>query len=930
MNLKGTKRPSTNICSGCGAEFHVNMSPGLCPKCLLKAGLPSQSVTLQNAVPAQSSRIMPQPEEQFGHYRIIRQIGQGGMGAVFEAEDLESGRRVALKIMSHTLDSRETRARFLREGRLAASINHPNSVYIFGTEEIAGMPVIAMEFVAGGTLQDRVKDKGLLPATEAADYILQVIDGLEAAQRIGVLHRDVKPSNCFIGYDGKVKIGDFGLSINTAIRLEPTLTATGAFMGTPTFASPEQLRGDELTVRSDLYAVGITLYYLLTGAVPFTAPNLPQLLASILEHPVESPTKRRNNVPEGLSQIVLRCLEKNPDKRFQNYNELRHALLSYTSTAPVPANLVKRFMAYCVDVLLISMVQSPFTYLITRHLYNQMLHGGTLANTESMMMDSMIIVSLTMIISFSAALLYFTLLEGFWGATCGKALFGLRVMRADRGRPGILRALGRFMVVTGPISLGSMAIGLVSPALWQIMLLSVWKPGWCNHLWTLLLPVTIRKHNGFAALQDLLTGTRVVQRSVNPIRSPLSDVETVPDIGTDLPRIGPYQVLEKIAVGDGREWLLGYDASLLRKVWIRKMKPDDPPVSPSLRNLGRQGRLRWLNGKRSPAESWDAYEAVPGQPLANLVRDRQSWEQVRFWLLDLTDEMRAAQTDGSLPARLSPDRVWITADNHAKLMDFSPPGVSQQQDLTASTSQDFLRQVAASALEGRPTSLDESRTSPIAVPLALHARAFLDSLPKIADLKEALENLKSSLSKPAIVTRVRRLVLALGYMAWPVSSLLTVGLATAALTSELISTRISLLIAIGCSLFTLYLVTIFALGSALLFRGGLLMYLTGVTVVNRDGTPASRGRVFWRNLIAVLPLIVLFALGIICYSVIPTGTLSGWILSDIRNDEWNVLMFIKSGLIGLVGLQVVLTIVSLLLPNRSLQDRLAGTWLVPK
>src|SRR5438309_9278546 len=122
---------------------------------------------------------------------------------------------MAVKVLTHSLDSPEARRRFLREGRLAASVNHPNTVYVFGTEEINGQPVITMEFVAGGTLQDRVKRQGPLPVNEAVDAILQIVAGLEAAAAAGVLHRDVKPSNCFIEADGTVKVGDFGLSIST-------------------------------------------------------------------------------------------------------------------------------------------------------------------------------------------------------------------------------------------------------------------------------------------------------------------------------------------------------------------------------------------------------------------------------------------------------------------------------------------------------------------------------------------------------------------------------------------------------------------------------------------------------------------------------------------------------------------------------------------
>lgn len=920
MNFKDTKPPATNICSGCGAEFPVKTTPGICPKCLLKAGLPSQSVTLQqDFAPARPSRTMPQPNEQFGHYRIIRQIGQGGMGAVFEAEDLENGRRLALKIMSHTLDSRDTRARFLREGRLAASINHPNSVYIFGTEEIAGMPIIVMELVTGGTLQGLVKKKGPLPATEAADYILQIIDGLEAAQRVGVLHRDIKPSNCFMDSNGKVKIGDFGLSINTVIRLEPTLTATGAFMGTPAFSSPEQLRGDELTVRSDIYALGVTFYYLLTGTLPFDAPNLPQLLATILERPVESPAKRRNTVPEGLSQIVLHCLEKNPDKRFQNYNELRQGLLPYASTAPVPATLGKRFIAhYLLDISIISLFfYLPFRfYVLPRYMDTK--------STEGLLTSSMF--------SFFVSLLYFTLSEGLWGTTCGKALRGLRVIRANRDRPGLLRALGRFVIFTGPIYLVALAGLLISLFISNIFfcqgkdltltLSGQLRGGLLNALWPLLMFITIRKRNGWAAIHDLLTGTRVVQKSAHPLRQPTADTQPFAPASANLPQIGPYQALETLPVAaDGREWLLGYDARLLRKVWIRKMKPDDPSVSQDLKNLGRAGRLRWLNGKRSPAESWDAYEAFSGKSLVNLIRHPQSWEQVRFWLMDLAEELQAAQADGTLPEALRLERVWITEDNHAELLDFPAPGTSEDYASTAIMPQDFLRQIAVSALEGRPTDPDESSNKPIAVPMALHARAFLDALPKTADLKKIFENLKSLLSKTAVVTRSQHLVLALGYiagMAIPFFGMvLGVLIPFNAHGYQFLLTQEGIFMCLA----TLCLMSIFPLGTAVLFRGGLFMHLAGIMVANRRGTIASRGRIFWRYCIVILPAIALTLLCLIGSSLF-SATIETW---EVSNGCMVLALLSLAG-----SLVVILTIISILLPKRSLQDRLAGTWLVPK
>ena len=200
-----------------------------------------------HGAPNDASRLAP--GQRFGPYRIERLLGRGGMGEVYEAEHLEHGRRIALKVLSQRLSDPTDRARFLREGQLAASVSHPHTVYIYSSEEIAGMPVIAMELLPGGTLKDRVEKKGPLAPIEAIDAMLQVISGLEAAHAAGILHRDIKPSNCFVDADGTVKIGDFGLSIPTLARDVTQLTVTGTVQGTPQFASPEQLRGQSLDVR---------------------------------------------------------------------------------------------------------------------------------------------------------------------------------------------------------------------------------------------------------------------------------------------------------------------------------------------------------------------------------------------------------------------------------------------------------------------------------------------------------------------------------------------------------------------------------------------------------------------------------------------------------------------------------------------------------
>jgi hypothetical protein len=729
----------------------------------------AQADTLVVSEPA-ASRTLPQPGDTFGHYRITRLLGQGGMGAVFEAEDLDSGRRVALKVLGHRLDSPEARSRFFREGRLAASINHPNSVYVFGTEDIAGIPVIAMELVAGGTLQERVSQHGPMPVAEVVDSALQIIAGLEAAQRVGVLHRDIKPSNCFVEADGTVKIGDFGLSISTFVRTEPTLTAEGAFLGTPAFSSPEQLRGDELTIRSDIYSVGVTLYYLLTGHHPFEAPDLVRLLATVLERRADSPALRRPELPGGLCQTVLRCLEKDPEKRFHSYDELRHALLPYASAAPTPATLGLRFLAYCLDVLLMALPSAAI---------NALVRGA--GEPSELTVHQIALMNLGSAVLW---LVYAGLLEGLWGASIGKFICGLRVARLDRTLPGVPRALLRaFILVTLPS--------------WVWLLARIASESWASdsnlNYWTAmssllsltlmaLMFTTARRRNGFAGWHDLASATRVIVKSAHQPRPALPQAaEALPHTDT-LPTIGPYYVLDRLANEAGAEMLLGFDARLLRRIWIRKLAPGSPPVPSVLRQLGRPGRLRWLAAQRTETEAWDAYEAGSGQPLLALMAEPQPWSRVRFWLLDLAEELHAAAQDGSLPPTLSLDRVWITTDGRARLLDFPAPGSANLRSAEPAPAegvvlepQAFLRQVASSALQGRP---DQSRGDPsvaAGTPIAIHARQFLESLAAHAQLPERIAALKALLHLPAEVSRARRGALLLGVMAFPLLTIFVGG-----------------------------------------------------------------------------------------------------------------------------------------------------------
>ena len=447
------------VCDQCGATISGAQPGGQCAACLLKRGLGefesvgSDADELAETVVPQQDQQSPAaqgfsqrkqsefaPEETFGDYKIVRRLGRGGMGTVYEADHLPTGRRIALKVLSHSLDSEEARARFLREGRLAASINHPNSVYVFGTEEIEGVPTISMELGSGGTLGSLVHKFGAMPIPDAVDAILQVIEGLEAAEQKGVLHRDVKPANCFINAQSEVKVGDFGLSISTMPTDVTALTMTqeGTFLGTPAFASPEQLRGEQLDQRSDIYSVGVTLYYLLTGKAPFESKNLVQLLATVLDKQAVPVSDVRADVPEALFAIVNACLAKSSGSRPASYAELKKRLLPFSSKTAEPATIPQRFVAGLIDYLALFVIQSSLSAIaVSVGLLEPFSDSSGPHNFRLM----------------AVTLLYFVICECVWGQTIGKRLLGIRVTSVARTpsfKQALIRALCYVCVVELP------------------------------------------------------------------------------------------------------------------------------------------------------------------------------------------------------------------------------------------------------------------------------------------------------------------------------------------------------------------------------------------------------------------------------------------------------------------------------------------------
>lgn len=736
------------VCTNCRAPLPADAPAGLCPACLLKTETPSLAGRDSGITPGATPRRGPVPGEDFGGYRIHRLLGQGGMGEVYEAEQLGSGRRVALKVMNEALASDQDRKRFLREGRLAAGVSHPNVVYIYGSEEIAGSPVIAMELVSSGTLKDRLKG-GPLPPTEAVDAVLQIIVGLEAAQSTGVLHRDIKPANCFVGADGTIKVGDFGLSISTIARGESLLTASGSVLGTPAYASPEQLRGEDLGVASDIYSVGVTLYHLLTGRLPFETNDFVKLITEVLDKMPPPPETLRAEIPAGLAKVVMRCLAKDRAARFSGYAALREALLPFSSVAPSPAVIGLRFVAGLIDEF-ISFTPSFLLLLWT----------GRDA-VEKLAADRTPVAWLFAIGFLLWDLLYFALPEGLWGTAAGKAICGLRVVGPNRSQPGLARALIRSLIfrttwsipllTTLTLYTGAEYLARVNAAHWN-------PEDW---FWFPLLAVlfcTMRRRNGFAGLHELASGTRVIARPTAEQRPKLALNTPLASALPSGAKVGPYEVISSLgSVGSG-ELLLAHDPALRRNLWIYRQSAGAPPVPVRRRDLSRATRLRWLNGHRDSESAWDAYEAPEGAPFLKL--PTQSWTTVRFWLHDLASEYAAGSKHESLPSALSMDRVWITRDNRAMLLDFPYPGVEPAKVPPAivtadadgfAASQQFLDAVAKHAFDS-----SEEASSP---PAPLHAQPFLRSLAegRFESAEVLVGNLQSLLGKRAEVSRRRRL-----------------------------------------------------------------------------------------------------------------------------------------------------------------------------
>jgi two-component system, LytTR family, response regulator len=301
---------------------------------------------------------MPVEGELLNHYRVMKRLGSGGMGEVFLAEDTRLHRKVALKVLLPEVAADPDRmARFLQEARLASALSHPNAAHIYEIGEADGSHYLAMEYIEGQTLEARLSDVALttsdaasapqsagpsgaagkpLPVSETVSIAAQVADALDAAHAKGVIHRDIKPANLMVGARGHVTVLDFGLaklvpaSGGQAVHQSTTasqiatqfLTSGGVVLGTVAYMSPEQALGREVDHRSDIFSLGVVLYRMATGRLPFAGATAQETLARILQSQPDAMARLNYELPEELERVVCKCLEKDRERRYASARDL--------------------------------------------------------------------------------------------------------------------------------------------------------------------------------------------------------------------------------------------------------------------------------------------------------------------------------------------------------------------------------------------------------------------------------------------------------------------------------------------------------------------------------------------------------------------------------------------------------------------------------
>jgi hypothetical protein len=659
------------------------------------------------------------PPAEIGGYRLVRCLGVGGMGAVYEAESADGDSRVAVKLLGGKLaDDPQAVERFKLEGRVASQIAHPRCVFVLGADAHAGWPYIVMELMPGTTLKDLVDKRGPLPPAEAVAYIMDVAEGLAEAHRLGVIHRDVKPSNCFMAADGRVKVGDFGLAKTLAADpADGHLTQTGAFLGTVLYASPEQIRGDVVGYESDIYSACATLYFLLTGRAPHQHTSLTGALAKAISEPPTPIRSIRRDVPASLERLLLRGLDRTPARRWATADDFRDALRDQMPAAHTPARVRGLVVAYVVDSVPLFVLNAVLTGLVP-----------DLDDTEGLFVSQ--------VLSFAVDVAYFGTAEGWFGTTPGKQLLRLRVARVgETGPPGLARGVWRAAVFAALMAAG---LGGIGAAFNGHLPAAVRAAGAVASLagWALILTQLWGTHAGHRGVHDRLSGCHVVRRPrpadrtklVSRFPNPLDAARPADGLPA---AVGGFTVTGLLGgLPDGGEVWVGQDGSLGRRVLVRVYPPGQEDECLPDAAAARPARLRVVGRGELDAggatHCWVATLAPAGAPLADVIDPARplDWADARPLVEQVVDELTAAEADGTGPELADFGQVWVEPGGRLQLVDVPLPAGRPLSAPAISDPLGIVRAVASMALEGTP----RVRAGRVRAPVPPHAAAVTDKL----------------------------------------------------------------------------------------------------------------------------------------------------------------------------------------------------------
>lgn len=667
------------------------------------------------------------PSSQVGPYQLRKLLGAGGMGRVFEAQD-PTGTLVAVKVLSpQWKNSTESLQRFKQEGKIASTINHPRCVFVREVDEDQGNPYIVMELMTGKTLKDLVQESGMVSVSRAVQAILDVLDGLEEAHSHGMIHRDIKPANCYLESNGRVKLGDFGLA--RSIDDNSDLTRTGEFVGTPLFASPEQVKGQAIDARSDIYSICATLYYLLAGQAPFAGNSPTSVIAKIVS---EDPTPLRHwnpQVPTLLERIVMRGLKRDPKARQQTVAELKEALEPFVTGRNALAAWGRRFAAFCLD----SLLTAGF--------------GATMTQVIEVSQPVPVLPLATYLCFILPVLVYHFALEGVGSASLGKRLLRLQIVNRKTGEKPSRRRMV-FRTLSGILLLGV----LTDLTLYALFPLDTQDPqsvsNWIIAQWTgytlsyaiLLSPMLFHRRYRIL-LHDWISGTMVVDRpSVSPQQSlagaaahyrlPLLAASSYPT------KLGELSVTGLIATSGTHSWLAGRDERLGREVWILLRPNSEPEFPATRRQCARSTRLRWLTNGSEGSWQWDAFLATSGAPLKHWSAPESplNWKTTRAILKQLLEELEHSSQEGSAVNLQSLDQLWMDSRGRMVLVDWSPsdarlhPLTPSPNSLPNTTpTRELLCETARQALCGKSFPIAGPHP-PISAVVPLHVRELLATL----------------------------------------------------------------------------------------------------------------------------------------------------------------------------------------------------------